>query len=173
MITLRELSSWERRIGEIVRRQTGSLEEREQALVLQGVYAEYGAVFRSYVQLISEDDSGLEALKRATFLVWYDAVEPACLTGIGELPETDVRLTLESLDRRCRASPVDAELQFMIPFDVSVAPFGIARVPGMANVEALAGSVREPAKHLPRDARDFQGRGLMGEYWSALIDRAR
>lgn len=173
VITLRELASWERRLGEVVSRQQGSLEDRDHALLLRGVYADYAAIFASYVRLVSEDEAGLEALKRATFLAWYAAVEPACLTGVGELPESEVRFTLEALDRRCRESPMDAELRFMVPWYVRQAPFAIARVPGLANVQALAATVADPLALLPREVGVFRERGLMGQYWAALVERAR
>ena len=51
-----------------------------------GIYDEYREVHRAYAALIADPESGIEALKRALFLGWYDLGEPACLTGIFDLP---------------------------------------------------------------------------------------
>lgn len=168
MITLRELAAWEDRLGLAVERARGTAEARDLTLAREGIYADYSAVFGSYASLISEDADGVEALKRATFLAWYDVVEPSFLTGIGDLSESTVRLVLEALDARCRRKPVDAELRFMVPWYVSRSEFALMRFPGLDGIAALtARASDDPLSLVPRDAAAFEGRGLMGHYWRA------
>jgi hypothetical protein len=170
VITLSELAAWEGRLAREVARATGTVEEQDRQLTRAGVYAEYGAIFSSYVALVSEDPDGLEALKRAAFLAWYAVAQPSVLSGIGDLPESAVRRVFEELDRRCRAGPVDAELRFMVPRYFEVADFAFTRFPGLRGIEAVAGDAPdEPRDALPRSADQFRGRGLMGEYWSAVV----
>jgi hypothetical protein len=178
MITLRELSSWERRLGDVVRSRRGEPDELERELVRLGVYAEYSAVFRSYVQYVqlasdAEDPQvrahGLEALKRAVFLVWYSALAPSVQTGVAELPEFDVRLTLEELDACCRMEPLDGELRFMVPWYVQQAPLAILRYPGLSVVRQVAESAGDQGAALPGSPSQFDDRGLMGDYWKAVL----
>lgn len=168
MITLRELAAWEDRLGLAVARAHGTAEARDLALAREGIYADYSAVFGSYAALISEEADGMEALKRATFLAWYDVVEPSFLTGIGDLSESTVRAVLEALDARCRSRPTDAELRFMVPWYVSRSEFALLRFPGLDGIAALARRASgDPLARVPRDAAAFEGRGLMGHYWLA------
>jgi hypothetical protein len=180
MITLRELSSWERRIGDVVRSRRGEPDELERELVRLGVYAEYSAVFRSYVQYVqlaseAEDaqarEHGLEALKRAVFLAWYSAIVPSIQTGIAELPEFDVRLTLEALDASCRTEPLDSELRFMVPWYVQQAPLAILRYPGLSVVRQVAESAGDQGVALTGSPSQFDDRGLMGDYWKAVLEQ--
>jgi len=169
VITLRELAAWEDRLAAAVAHARGTAEARDLLLAREGVYADYAAVFGSYVSLISEDADGLEALKRAAFLAWYGAVEPSFLTGIGDLPESTVRRVLEALDARCRWAPLDAELAFMVPWYAAQAEEALLRYPGL---DAIAGVVARasdaPEARLPHDPSAFEERGLMGAYWRAV-----
>jgi hypothetical protein len=170
VITLSELAAWEGRLAREVARATGSADERDRQLARAGVYAEYGAVFSSYVALVSEDPDGLEALKRAAFLAWFAVAQPSVLSGIGDLPESAVRRVFEELDRRCRVGPVDEELRFMVPWYYGAADFAFTRFPGLRGIEAVAGEAEEESPDaLPHSAEQFNGRGLMGEYWGALV----
>jgi hypothetical protein len=170
VITLRELAAWEDRLAAAVARARGTAEARDLLLAREGVYADYAAVFGSYTSLISEDEDGLEALKRATFLSWYGVAEPSFLTGIGDLPESTVRRVLEALDARCRATPLDAELSFMVPWYAAVLEPALLRYPGLDAIARLVESAGDdPRAGLPRDASPFEARGLMGAYWRSVI----
>src|SRR5919201_1684707 len=138
MITLRELASWEDRIADAVSRASGAMEERDRQLEQAGVYGEYPAIFAAYVALGSaESADGLEALRRATFLAWYAGVEPACFTGISELPEAQTRAVCEQLDEMCRAGTLDAQLAWMVPWYHSVFEYPFALYPGLKSLRAF------------------------------------
>ena len=174
MITLDDLASWETRVAVIVAQTTGDPEERDRALERSGLYAEYPAILSGYLALLDEERSGLEALKRAVFLVWYSAMEPPMLSGIAELPDSAVRGTLEALDRACREGTIDDEMRWMLRWYHLVGDFALLRTPGLPAVEAVVESGDPHAWEAASlgDGR-MAGRGLLGRYWSSLARRNR
>lgn len=173
VISLADLANWESRLHVLVARADGDCEARDRLFTQHGVYAEYAAVFGSYARLVSEDAEGLEALKRAAFLAWYGSVEPACLTGIADLPESGVRAVLEALDLRCREPEPDAELALMVAWYAHQEPLVFEQYPGLAGIGSVA--ARTPVSERLGDAEpaQFTGRGLLGRYWSAVLESRR
>jgi hypothetical protein len=58
------------------------MEEKHEQLLRRGGFAEYRKIHASYVAFIESNDEGLEALKRALSLNWYEQAELSCLTGL-------------------------------------------------------------------------------------------
>ncbi|HEY9401268.1 MAG TPA: hypothetical protein VIQ24_01150, partial [Pyrinomonadaceae bacterium] len=61
-----------------VEQATGLMEEKHEQLLQSGVFGEYRKIYEEYVGLIESQAEGLEALKRAIFLHWYQLAEPSC-----------------------------------------------------------------------------------------------
>src|SRR5262245_27641449 len=91
MPSLIALAGWEESILASLAGATGTIEEKDAQLRRSGLYAEYPAIVRSYLDRCSVESDRLEALKRIVFLVWISAVEPPPLSGISELPDSYVR----------------------------------------------------------------------------------
>lgn len=169
MITLRDLAGWESRVAMIVAQASGDPEERDRALERSGLYAEYPAILSGYLALLEDDESRLEALKRAVFLVWYSAVEAPMLSGIAELPDSAVRATLEALERACREGSIDDEARWMLSWYHQAGDYALLRTPGLPAVEALVAEGDPMAwEAVVTDEGTMAERGLMGRYWSSL-----
>lgn len=173
MISLRDLAAWESRVAMLVAQANGPLEERDRALERSGLYAEYPAILSGYLALLDDDTSALEALKRAVFIVWYSAVEPPMLSGIAELPESGVRVTLDAIEAACREERIDEELRWMMAWYNSVGDQSLLRFPGMLSSEAaIAGVDPEAWRSAPVVRESMLDRGLLGRYWASLSERA-
>lgn len=164
MITLQDLAAWESRVAMLVARLDGDLEERDRALERSGLYAEYPAILSAYVELLDDEESGLEALKRATFIAWVSAVEPSFVTGIAELPEMTVRDVFERLEATCRDEAYDDELEGMLTTYRACGEDSLLRYPGLAAIDTVSNRVPTPWT-----AR-MENRGLMGTWWQRSRD---
>ncbi|MDQ3649730.1 MAG: hypothetical protein M3458_05505 [Acidobacteriota bacterium] len=171
MMNLDSLNSVEGQLLSRVEQVTGLMKEKHEQLRESGVYTEYGKVYEAYVELIESESEGLEALKRATFLLWYEQAEPSCFSGVFGLSEESSRRVLESLERRAEANVLDSELKWMLPFYDTVAEWMFAK-PDLPNLRAfLSRSDPESWQRMGLKAEDFTGRGQMGEYWLSIIRR--
>jgi hypothetical protein len=173
VLTLQALANWEAAVLASLRGATGTVEERDAQITRSGLYAEYPAIFDTYLELATSADdpaTRIEALKRAVFIAWYGLTEPPVQSGIAELPETKIRNTLLELDRVIRAGEGDDELRWMLgwyhaSFGYVFEHFGPVRalegfIDGTAADEALA----------HRDERSrFLGRGQLGLYWAEVL----
>lgn len=153
-----------------VERVTGLMEEKHEQLQQNGVYEEYGKVYEAYVELIESESEGLEALKRATFLMWYEQAEPSCFSGVSGLSEKPSRKIFEALERRIEAGNLDFELNWMLPYYNVNAEWVFSKytdLPHLQSFLALPDSgLLEKAEI---KAEDFMNRGQMGEYWLSII----
>jgi len=173
MITLRELAAWEDRLDRLRRdavaaQPPDALDAHDRALEQRGIYAEYAAVFRSYVdtaELADDESAALEALKRATLLLWLAGVLPAPATGIAELPELAVRTVRRRLEERARHGTLDDELLWMLPWYHAVSDFALVGQEALPHLEALV--VDADAQGWRRRARReaLPERGWLGRYW--------
>src|SRR5688572_489833 len=120
-MTLEILDQAERQILEKVTTASGLMEEKHRKLTEKGVYGEYQAIFEQYVDLIESPVEGLEALKRAVFLRWYEDAEPSCFSGLDGLSEQATRKIFESLDKRLKSKEIDSELEWMLAYYNEVA----------------------------------------------------
>lgn len=174
MITLRELANWEDRLLHAVERARGDVEERDRLLEARGVYADYAAIFQTYVDYVERVlDPGevVESLKRATFLSWYAAAAPSVLSGLAELPELGVRTVGERLDALCRADTLDDELAVMLPHYYAGADFALTRLADLRDLVRYAASADPEAWRAEGwTAERFVDRGQMGRYWRRLVE---
>lgn len=169
-MNLDALNLAEQQILSQVERVTGLMEEKREQLQRSGVFREYGKIYEAYIELIESESEGLEALKRAAFLIWYEQAEPSCFTGIFGLPEDAIRKVFESLERRIEVGGLDSELKWMLPFYNTVAEWVFAKY---ADLPRLQGFLATAEPHLWQEAdlkaEDFVARGQMGDYWRSII----
>jgi hypothetical protein len=152
-------------------RATGLMEEKHKQLEQNGVFKEYGKIYEAYVQLIESQSEGLEALKRATFLLWYEQAEPACFSGVFGLSERASRKVLESLERKIEAGELDFELKWMLPYYNMIADWVFSQYADLPHLLAFLGkSNSELWQEAFMKAKGFVNRGQMGVYWSSIIE---
>ena len=165
-----ELAAREEALGEAIAGARGRMEEKHAQLDAAGVFAEYAEIHRDYVELAADPVAGMEALKRAVFLDWYELAEPACFSGLSGLDAAARRECLRALDRLCARDGLDAELAWVLPWYFLVAAYAFTafgQLPGLAaRLAALDPHAWEAAD--PPD--DLRQRGRMGEYWQSLFD---
>lgn len=176
MLTVQSLAGWESAVLASVRGATGTLEDRDRQIERSGMYGEYPTILNGYLETLqlegAREADRAEALKRAVFIAWYAGVAPRCLTGIGDLSEASVTETFARLDAAVRRDEVDDELRAMVAHyhEACAAPFDIY---GAADAAERAGPASDVEALLARPASWFAGRGQMGEYWAAMVERAR
>ena len=143
----------------------GYLEERHEYLVKNGLYLEWQSVFEQYVELALEGNT--EALKRAVFFLWYQTCEPSPLSGLTNLSNEKVLLTLEYLNELIGNGKIDSELNWMLLYYYQIAEWYI---PNEATADAVlklsSGGSEEYLSKLNKF--DFVGRGQLGEYWRSI-----
>ena len=136
-MSLESLNLTERQLLLRVEQVAGLMEEKHEQLQQSGVFKEYGEIHEAYVGLIESESEGLEALKRATFLMWYEQVEPACFTGVFGLSEKVNRKVLEALERRSKADGLDFELKWMLPYYNMIADWVFSRYAGLPHLQSF------------------------------------
>jgi hypothetical protein len=170
MPSLNALAGWEAAVLASLSGTTGTLDEKDRQITRSGLYAEYPAVLRSYLDLLRDDDAALEALKRAVILVWLSTVEPSPYTGIAELPERDAREAMQALEDRARFGALDEELVRMLAWYQGILPAAF-ELHG-ANTYAARAIVGTP--HDAWRGRfvrtQFTNRGQLGTYWQSVLD---
>src|SRR4029077_10924351 len=122
MPSLDAIAGWESAVLASLRGAKGTLEERDRQITRAGLYAEYPAIVRSYLELVPDERDGLEALKRAVFIVWLSTIEPSPHTGISEIPEGLAREVMQALDHRVRVGALDDEFVLMLAWYQSILP---------------------------------------------------
>jgi hypothetical protein len=174
VLSLAALANWEAAVLASIHGATGTPEERDAQITRSGMYAEYPAIFNTYLELVTLGDDPaavLEALKRAVFLAWYSFKEPSFDSGIAELPESAVRDLMDALDRAIAGGRTDGELQWMLAwyadqFGYVFEHFGpVRRLEGF--IDGL--SARDAYGHRG-EAGQFVGRGQLGAYWKAVLE---
>ena len=169
MPTLPELSAREAEIAAVVERAVGLMEEKAASLAAAGVFRSYADVLAGYVALLRHPEAGLEALKRAAFLVWYEVAEPACFSGLRDLPEPLVRATLAELDSAAVSARLDAELAAMLGYYHSIADFAFTRGgPWPALDRLLNASDRHAWRTQVPPPEHRWSRGRLSDYWTSI-----
>ncbi|HEX4684759.1 MAG TPA: hypothetical protein VH277_18720 [Gemmatimonadaceae bacterium] len=151
----------------------GTIDERDAQITRSGMYAEYPAIFGSYLELArdSQDQAtALEALKRAVFLAWRSFSALPVETGLAELPETEVRELMEVLETAIKTGAVDEELRLMLAwyrdvFGYVFDHFGPVRSLDPFIMEVSATDVRGRGPLVIRRA----DRGQLGLYWTGVL----
>ena len=171
MPSLEAIAGWEDAVAASLAGATGTLEERDLQVTRSGLYAEYPAIVRSYIEHFGDERDGPEALKRAVFLVWYGTAAPAPLTGIAEIPDPDARTVMETLEGVVRRGRADAELRWMVAWYHDTLPDAFALWGAAVATATLAAEMPPDSwRRLAGDASAFARRGLMGDYWRALLE---
>ena len=153
-----------------VERVTGLMEEKDAQLRQNGVYEAYGKIYEAYVELLESESEGLEALKRAVFLMWYEQAEPSCFTGVSGLSERASRKIFEALERRIEAGNLDFELNWMLPYYNVNAEWVFSKYTDLPHLQSfLALPDSGLSQRAGMKAEDFMNRGQMGEYWLSII----
>ena len=152
---------------------TGTVEERDAQITRSGLYAEYPAIFATYIDIARDADdpaTALEALKRAVFIAWYGFTEPPVQSGIAELPESAIRATMEELDRAIRSGRADEELRWMLAWYHASFGYVFEHFGPLRSLDRLLEETPADEALSHREERPgFAGRGQLGVYWSAVL----
>ena len=164
------ISGWEAAVLASIAGAQGTVEERDAQIARSGFYREYPAVLRAYLALLDDPSARLEALKRALFIVWCGAVEPAPRCGIHELPERDVRTTFAELESFARRGGGDDELRWMLAWYVERAPWLFEAYAASPILGHFLGDVAPDAWRAMAVAPGaLMNRGQMGQYWRSVV----
>jgi len=164
------ISGWEAAILASIAGASGTLEERDAQIERSGFYGEYPAVLRAYLALLDDVGARLEAIKRALFIVWCGAVEPAPRCAIRELVERDVRTTFAALETVVRRGDGDDELRWMLAWYVELAPWLFEAYAAGPMLGHFLGDVAPDAWRAARPtAAALMNRGQMGQYWRSTV----
>lgn len=169
MLSLSSLAGWEDAVLASIDGARGTLDERDHQIERSGLYGEYPAIVRAYEELFSDPPSALEAVKRATFLVWRAAMDLPVHTGIAPLPDGTVRSTIDALDALVRRGSVDAELAWMLAWYHHQAPLLLelyGATPALLRHAELAEA--GAWRHAGITRAGMRVRGQMGRFWIAL-----
>ena len=168
MPSLTALAGWEDAVLASLGGATGTLDARDAQIRRSGLYAEYPAILRSYLDHVG-GESGAEALKRAVFLVWFGAVEPPPSSGIAELPDQYARETMLALETDARGGKVDEEFVTMLAWYHSLNAFPFELFGADRDLPALIRGTAADAWRHRFDRAQFGSRGQLGRYWRSLI----
>jgi len=169
VLSLTTLSGWEEAVLASVAGASGTLDQRDSQIERSGLYGEYPAIVHAYVELFSDPDSALEAIKRAYFLVWRGAMATPAESGIPPLPDGTTRVVIDELDAWARRDAADDELAWMLSWYHALGPFVLELYGASPRLLRLAESVDpERWRDVGITAAAMLRRGQMGRYWSAL-----
>jgi hypothetical protein len=169
VLGLTSLAGWEESVLASIRGASGSLVERDRQIERSGLYGEYPAIVRAYVDLFADAETAPEALKRAVFLVWRGAMAPPDETGIADLPGGTSRTVIAELEARIRRGATDAELGWMLAWYHGEAPHLFELFGATPELQRFAGNQpRDGWRSAAIDREGMNRRGQMGRYWAAL-----
>lgn len=170
MLSLSSLAGWEEAVLASIRGTSGTLVERDRQIERSGLYGEYPAIVRAYLELREDEESALEATKRAVFLVWRGAMAPPVETGIGALPDGTSRAVIEQLDRLLRrGAEEDDELAWMLAWYYGDGAYVFELFGATPRLTAFAErKPRDAWRRAGITAESMRRRGQLGLYWSAL-----
>ena len=140
----------------------GYIEERDSYLKERGLYDAWREIYRKYVKLAQDGD--LEALKRALFYAWYQLSEPSWLTGISQLPDSQTLIIVSILEEKLKQGLQDQELEYMLPYYMSVCSYYLERFYPLPNIERESNKNSDDARN-QAGSSDWGNRGQMGKYW--------
>ena len=168
-VTLDGIARREAEIFSVVEQATGDMEQKYAALAAAGVFDAYADVLARYVDQLDSSALGLEALKRAVFLVWYDLAEPGCFTGLRDLPEPQVRDVLNRLDAAVGRGLLDSEFEAMLGHYHTIADHAFTRSGSRPALERwLSASDPDAWRTQVPVPSDRWSRGQMSAYWTSV-----
>ena len=169
MLSLSSLAGWEDAVLASIGGASGTLVERDRQIERSGLYGEYPAIVRAYIELFGDDDSAAEAVKRAVFLVWRGAMAPPSDTGIAALPDGTARAVVEELDDRIRHGTTDDELAWMLAWYHGEGAHVFELFGATPALLAFAEERPREAWRSVRITREaMERRGQLGRYWMDL-----
>ena len=160
-MTLEELASWEERLMAAIPAH-GYFEERMPQVVAARLPEQWQEIVECYAALLDDPVQGMEALRRAVFLVWYSWNEPWPLTGIRELPAEVQFRVLERLEQQLASGQPDAELRSMLRGYGPGLPFD--QHPELVALNGFLASIQGPYSP-DRPLGRLQARGALGAFW--------
>ena len=174
MLSLSSLAGWEEAVLSSIAGARGTAEERDRQIERSGMYGEYPAIVRAYIELFDDDESALEALKRALFLVWRSAMALPVVTGLAALPESTSRLVVEQLDDAIRRGRDDAELRWMLAWYRAEGGFVLELYGGTTRVMNLGSELEiDTWRAMNITPARMAQRGQLGRYWLDLVAAER
>jgi hypothetical protein len=176
VLSLSSLAGWEDAVLASIRGASGTPDEQDRQIERSGLYGEYPAIVRAYMELYTDPELAPEAVKRAVFLVWRGAMAPPSTTGIAALPDGTARAVIEDLDARVRRGETDAELAWMLAWYVADGGgrFVFELYGGTPRLfHFAASSTPEAWRSAGITAAAMAQRGQLGRYWTELAADAR
>jgi hypothetical protein len=167
MPSLIAIAGWEEAILASLNGTTGTIEERDEQVRRSGLYAEYPAILRSYLDHLSRE-SRPEALKRAVFLVWLSTIELPPYSGLAELPERYAREAMLALEVDARGKQLDDEFLAMLAWYQSILSLPFELFGANRDMPAATRDVA-PDAWRQFDAAQFRNRGQLGHYWRSVL----
>ena len=169
MLSLSSLAGWEEAVLASIGAAAGSPESRYAQIERSGMFGEYPAIVNAYVELLDDEDSAPEALKRALFLVWRSAMFSPDATGIAALPESTSRVVMERLDDAVRAGRADDELAWMLAWYRASGEFALELLGATPRVLRWRADLAADAwTGAAISEASMRRRGQMGVYWRGL-----
>lgn len=169
MLSLSSLAGWEEAVLASIRGASGSVIERDRQIERSGLYGEYPAIVRAYIELFDDEESAAEAMKRALFLVWRGAMAPPSDTGIAALPDGTSRTVIEKLDDQVRRGATDDELAWMLAWYHGEGAHVLELFGATPVLLAFAEAWPREAWRSARITPDkMERRGQLGRYWMDL-----
>ena len=165
-MTLEELASWEERLMAALPAH-GHFEQRIPQIEAARLPEQWQQVVEGYAARLDDPVQGVEALRRAVFLVWYSWNEPWPLTGIREISDEVQRLVLERLDQQLASGRPDPELRSMLRGYGPGLPFDLH--PHLAASNRFLASIQGPSSP-DAPLGPLQARGVLGDYWLSRND---
>jgi hypothetical protein len=172
VLSLASLAGWEEAVLASITAASGTAEERYRQIERSGMFGEYPAILSGYLELFADEESSLEALKRAVFLVWRGAMFSPDVTGIAALPDAISRAVLERLDTAIGSALVDDELAWMLAWYRGIGEFALellGATPRVLRWEAALG--RNAWREAGVAPATMRRRGQLGLYWAELAQR--
>lgn len=161
--SVEEITKSEAELIERLESVSGLMEEKTKQLIANGVLDGFAKIYREYAA-----SEGLEATKRAVFYFWYQYSEPACFSGLGDLPKETNELVLQKLEQLVSEGGIDAELQWMLPYYYTITDWVFESL--YSTSEGLNDVLSHHGERWYFELRPeaFVDRGLMGRYWGSM-----
>ncbi len=170
-MALSEATKIENGLLERVRSASGTMQEKTAQLDGDGTFSAYRALVDQYLDLASDATDGMEALKRAVFIAWFECAEPGCFSGIAGISSEQRSAVLRVLDEALLRCRLDSELEWMLPWYHFIADWAFPKLEEFPAIVQFLGTSNPHAwEHLGLRAEQFAGRGQMGAYWASVVD---
>jgi len=169
-LSLDALANWEAAVLARISGARGTPDERDAQITRSGLYGEYPAIIRSYLEAQGlEPETSLEAVKRTVFLVWHSFKVLPVDSGISEVAESTVRGVFTTLEYLIATGVADEELRWMLAWYRDSFPEPFDTYGPVRNLDSFIRDVSTEDALENLRASGFTGRGQLGMYWSSLL----